>query len=331
MNVVSAVTTFNKIRSTVDTKAVHAQVKRPFRFFLCGDPALVAAMRVFLLSGHADEHVPLDAAACLETVLPNGMPILETGDAKAVLFLGLPGDLAGANLAMFAPLKLPVLAITVDASVAAPSGPASHPRPGAIEEYVVPRIDRTALKTKLLPHLIDCCRGIEIAVGRRLPALRETVALKLTRDAANNALRVAGASAVVDQVPVFGALLGAFTSAGDMVALTGIQMMLMFQIGATYGRDPDVQRVWELLPIVGGGFGWRIISRELSGFIPVAGIFIKGAIAYAGTIVVGESASFYYQHGRHMSRADAAQLYVDTKNSAIQFARDTFSRIRNRN
>jgi uncharacterized protein (DUF697 family) len=325
MNVVSAVATFNKIRSTVDTKAVHAQVKRPFRFFLCGDPALVAAMRAFLLSGHDDEHVPLDAAACLETVSPNGAPILETGDAKAVLFLGLPGDLASANLAMFKPLKLPVLAVTI----AAPSGPQSHPRPGAVEEYVVARIDRTALKAKVLPHLIDCCRGIEIAVGRRLPALRETVALKLTRDAANNALRVAGASAVVDQVPVFGALLGAFTSAGDMVALTGIQMMLMFQIGATYGRDPDVQRVWELLPIVGGGFGWRIISRELSGFIPVAGIFIKGAIAYAGTIVVGESASFYFQHGRHMSRADAAQLYVDTKNSAIQFARDAFSRIRN--
>ncbi len=329
MNVVTAAATFNKIRSSVDASAVHAQVKRPFRFFLCGDPALVAAMRVFLLSGHDDDHVPLDAAAVLETVSPSGAPILETGDARAVLFLGHPGDLAGANLELFAPLRLPVLAITFDPN-GTPSAPSAHPRPRSIEEYTIAAISSEALKPKVLPHLIECCKGIEIAVGRRLPALRESVALKLTRDAANNALKIAGASAVVDHVPVLGFVLGAFASAGDMVALTGIQMMLMLQIGAAYGRDPDVQRMWELLPIVGGGFGWRVISRELSGFIPVAGIFIKGAIAYAGTIVVGESASFYYQHGRHMSRADAAQLYTDTKNSALQFARDTFSKIKKR-
>jgi len=51
--------------------------------------------------------------------------------------------------------------------------------------------------------------GVEIAVGRRLPALRETVAAKLTRDAAQNALKVSLASAVVDHIPVVGLVLGA--------------------------------------------------------------------------------------------------------------------------
>ncbi len=130
-------------------------------------------------------------------------------------------------------------------------------------------------------------RGVEIAVGRNLPVLRESVAAKLTRDAANNALKVALASAAVDHIPLAGIVLGVFASAGDMVAITGIQVMLMLHIEAAYGQDPDMQRAWQLLPVIGGGFGWRTLARELVGFVPVAGIAIKGAIAYAGTIVVG--------------------------------------------
>jgi uncharacterized protein (DUF697 family) len=132
----------------------------------------------------------------------------------------------------------------------------------------------------------------------------------------------------VDQVPLLGAVLGAFASAGDMVAITGVQMTLMMQIGATFGKDPDLGRVWELLPIVGGGFGWRALSRELAGFIPVAGMFIKAAVAYAGTIVVGEGATFYFQHGRHMTAADGSRLYEEAKASAMTFARETFAKLR---
>ena len=194
-----------------------------------------------------------------------------------------------------------MFAVLVDAAVAATSGPAQAPAAGAIEDYVVPAIEFEWLRARLLPHLIDVCKNVEIAVGRRLPILRTTVAAKLTRDAALNALKVSGASAMIDNVPVVGAFLGAFVSAGDMMAITGIQMMLMLQIRATFGKDPDVAQMWELLPIVGGGFGWRALARELSGFIPVGGILIKSAIAYAGTVVVGEGATFYELHGRHMA------------------------------
>jgi uncharacterized protein (DUF697 family) len=181
---------------------------------------------------------------------------------------------------------------------------------------------------RVLPHLIEVCKGVEIAVGRRLPVLRTTVAAKLTRDAALNALKISGASAVLDNVPVVGAFLGAFVSAGDMMAITGVQMMLMLQIRAAFGKDPDVAQMWELLPVVGGGFGWRALARELSGFIPVGGILIKSAIAYAGTVVVGEGATFYELHGRHMASVDSAKVYEDAKASAQTFARDVLSRFR---
>jgi uncharacterized protein (DUF697 family) len=314
---------FRLVRSGLDVRSVHAHVRRPFRFLLCGDPAMVAELRALLLAGADDRTVPDDAPACLETVFPHTFVADDAGDVRAVLFLGRPGD--APQLGSLAVLKVPILAVAVDPDAPA-SGPVQMPAPGAVGAYAVPALTREALRGRVFPHLVDAARGVEIAVGRRLPPLRETVAAKLTRDAANNALKVAVASAVVDHVPV----LGVVASAGDMVAITGIQTMLMLHIEAAYGRDPDVQRIWQLLPVIGGGFGWRTLARELVGFVPIAGIAIKGAIAYAGTIVVGEGVAFFLQHGKHMSKSQASTIYERTKNDTLRFARDFVTRLKNR-
>jgi uncharacterized protein (DUF697 family) len=326
VNPTAAAAVFERLRSSLNVGAVHAGARRPFKFFLCGDPALTSALRAVLLSGQAGDTIPPEAAAAFETLA--GDRAVDTTDARAVICCGRPGDRAAMPLQRFLALQLPVLFLTVDPAATIAIGPSSAPAPGALEEYVVDRIAIETLHGRFLPHLIECCRGIEVAVGRQLPALRETVAAKLTRDAALNALKVAGASAVVDHVPILGVVLGAFASAGDMMAITGIQMTLMMNIGATYGRDPDLSQIWELLPIVGGGFGWRALARELSGFIPVGGIFIKAAIGYAGTVVVGEGVSYYYRHGRQMELGDAAHVYEDAKAAALTFARDLFERFR---
>ena len=45
-----------------------------------------------------------------------------------------------------------------------------------------------------------------------------------------------------------------------MMAITGIQMMLMLQIRATFGKDPDVAPMWELLrssAAASAGARWR--------------------------------------------------------------------------
>jgi uncharacterized protein (DUF697 family) len=320
---------FRLVRNGLDVGKVHAGVRKPFRFLLCGDPALVAELRVLLLAGHPDDTVPLDAAACLETIGADTVATIDPRDARVVIFLGRRGDLAGANLTPLRALRLPIFALTIDPQ-ALPSGPSTPPVAGTWAEYVVPALTREALRGRVFPHVAASCKSVEIAVGRRLPAMRETVAAKLTRDAANTALKVSLASAIVDHIPVVGIVLGAFASAGDMVAITGIQMMLLLHIEATYGRDPDVQRMWQLLPVIGGGFGWRAIARELAGFLPIAGIPIKGAVAYAGTIVVGEGVTFFLEHGRHMNKAQAAQIYERTKNDALTFARDLIGKFKPR-
>jgi len=318
---------FRLVRNGIDVKAVHAHTRKPFRFLLCGDPGLIAEFRALLLSGHDDGSVPLDAAACLETIPPNAPLITEPTEVRVVIFLGRRGDADGAALESLKALNVPIMAITLDPS-AQPSGPVSAPVAATFAEYIVPAISKEALRGRVFVHLVETCKGVEIAVGRRLPPLRETVAAKLTRDAANNALKVALASAVVDHIPVVGVVLGAFASAGDMVAITGIQMMLLLHIQAAYGKDPDVQRMWQLLPVIGGGFGWRSLARELAGFVPVAGIAIKGAIAYAGTIVVGEGVTFFLEQGQPMSKGQAKVIYERTKADALRFAREITARFK---
>jgi uncharacterized protein (DUF697 family) len=327
VNASSAVAVFQRLRGSLNVERVRTEARRPFKFFVCGDPALLGELRAVLLAGQPGDSVPADAAAAFETL--GTQRNVDTTDARAVICVGRATDRESLALEKLAALRLPVLVLIVDPDVTAPSGPAQAPGRGGVEEYVVDRIAPETLRGRFLPHLVDCCRKIEVAVGRRLPALRDTVAAKLTRDAAMNALKVSGASAVVDHVPLLGIVLGAFASGADMFAITGIQMSLMLNIGATYGRDPDLSAMWELLPVVGGGFGWRALAREISGFIPVGGVFIKAAIAYAGTVVVGEGVAYYYRtNGKHMGIDDAARVYDDAKASAMTFARDILARLR---
>ena len=323
MNAASAAAAFERLRGSLNTGAVHAGARRPFKFFMCGDPGLLGELRAILLAGHEGDSIPFEAAAAFETL--DLQRNVDTTDARAVICVARAGDRGSLGLDKLAPLRLPVLVLVVDRDVTAPSGPVQAPGPGGVEEYVV-ALD--VLRGRFLPHLIDCCKGIEVAVGRRLPPLRDTVAAKLTRDAAMAALKVAGASALIDHVPILGIVLGAFASGADMFAITGIQMNLMLNIGATYGRDPDLSQMWALLPVVGGGFGWRALARELSGFIPVGGVFIKAAIAYAGTVVVGEGVAFFYRNGRQMGVEDASRVYDDAKASAMTFAREILTRFR---
>ena len=326
MNASSAAAVFERLRGSLNAGAIHAGARRPFKFFVCGDPGLLGELRALLLAGHDGDAIPIDAAAAFETL--DLQRAVDTTDARAIICVARATDRGALGLERLAALRLPVLALIVDRDVTAPSGPSQAPPAGGVEEYVVDRVALEPLRGRFLPHLIDCCKGIEVAVGRRLPMLRDTVAAKLTRDAATSALKVAGASAVVDHVPILGVVLGAFASGADMFAITGIQMNLMLNIGATYGRDPDLGQMWELLPIVGGGFGWRALARELSGFIPVGGVFIKAAIAYAGTTVVGEGVAFFYRNGRQMNGEDASRIYDDAKASAMTFARDLLTRFR---
>jgi uncharacterized protein (DUF697 family) len=205
-----------------------------------------------------------------------------------------------------------------------PTAPHSHkPGPGVAARYYVSALDALELGKYLLPDIVTACRDVEISLAAKLPIFRPTVAAKITVDCALKSLQVAGASALIDHVPVLGLILGSIASAGDTIVITGMQVNMLLQIAGAYGKKAEFARVAELMPVIGGGYGWRALAREASGFIPFAGPVIKAGIAYAGTLVLGQAAGFYYETGNRMAPEKIGALYREAveraKNVAVEF------------
>lgn len=192
--------------------------------------------------------------------------------------------------------------------------------------YRLSALTPAEMRKHLLHDIVLACDGVEVALGAALPVFRPTVAAKLTLDCAMTCLKIGGASALADHVPLLGLVLGGIASAGDTIAITGLQVDMLLKISAAYGKRADWGRIIELLPVIGGGYGWRALARELSGFIPVAGIAIKAGIAYAGTLVVGQAAAYYYEHGKPLASDSTAALYHDALDRAKKLVGDLIER-----
>jgi uncharacterized protein (DUF697 family) len=117
------------------------------------------------------------------------------------------------------------------------------------------------------------------ALASRLPVLRPAVCAQLIKSFSRKNGLISAA---------------VFIPGVDMPLLTLNQIRLVLRIALAHGEEVDGQRAFELLGVVGIGFALRAAARELLDVIPVAGWAIKGAIAYAGTMAVGEAAVRYF-------------------------------------
>lgn len=199
--------------------------------------------------------------------------------------------------------------------------------PGTVTIYYLSALELDQLRKHVLPDIVRAHHDREIALAAAIPAFRSTVAAKLTAECAMASLQVAAASALADHIPVLGLITGGLASAGDTIVITALQMRMLLRIAAAYGKEPNISRVIELLPVVGGGYGWRALAREVSGFIPIAGIPIKAGIAYAGTVVVGQVAAYYYETGLKMPAKTISAVYRQASEHAKEFVRSMTARI----
>ena len=118
------------------------------------------------------------------------------------------------------------------------------------------------------------------SLAGRLPVLRGAVCAELIRSFSKRNALIAAA---------------VFIPGVDMPVLTLNQARLVLRIALAYGQPVDNQRAAELAGVVGAGFGFRTVARELLDVVPVAGWAVKGAIAYSGTRAIGEAAVRYFE------------------------------------
>ncbi|HWB83606.1 MAG TPA: hypothetical protein VG675_05675 [Bryobacteraceae bacterium] len=103
--------------------------------------------------------------------------------------------------------------------------------------------------------------------------------------------------------------IGEFAS--DTAFLTINQVRMAFMVAGACGAQVGyAHQKAEVLSIGCGALGWRAIARELVGKIPLGGGLIpKGAIAYAGTFVIGKGLERYYRARTTYSPAEREEIY----------------------
>ncbi|MBV8204508.1 MAG: hypothetical protein JO195_05725 [Candidatus Eremiobacteraeota bacterium] len=311
------------VRRRVDLKAVDEEARKRVCLAVCG-----ARREEFI--GALTAAGPAQADALI--MVPSLDDAITAGSVRAVVYCPEAESTNGA-LSDLARLPFAVFVVRTgegafDEGRLATMPASTKPSPGTAAVYQCSAIVLAELRKYMLPDIVHVYRGDEIALAAAVPAFRPIVAARLTMDCAMNSLKIAAASAIADHIPVLGLITGGIASAGDTIAITALQMRMLLRIAAAYGKKAEFARILELLPVVGGGYGWRALAREAVGFIPIAGIPIKAAVAYAGTLVVGQAASHYYETGAHMSPGAVGALYREATERAKEFTQRFLPRLR---
>jgi len=149
-------------------------------------------------------------------------------------------------------------------------------------------------------RIVDEKDELSLALSRQFPPFRKQVIDGIVQTIARENAMFVIATALPNVIPNMMELpwaLGEFAS--DTAFLTGNQIRMAFLIGAACGSDVGLAaQKGAVLSIIASAFGWRALARELAGKIPLGeGLIPKGAIAYAGTFVVGKAIQRFHSGG----------------------------------
>jgi uncharacterized protein (DUF697 family) len=181
--------------------------------------------------------------------------------------------------------------------------------------------DVTYLQREFIPALLELLPQQHLALGRQFPLFRLPIARQLINDTCFSNAAYSFSTGVVEIVPVLDLPL----NVTDMIVLTKTQAFLAYKLGLLLGFSTRWQDyVTEFGSVIGGGFLWRQLARQLIGLIPAWGIIPKVAVSYSGTYVVGNAILGWYLTGRNLSpkqmRALSVQAFARGKDYAKKLA-----------
>jgi hypothetical protein len=151
-----------------------------------------------------------------------------------------------------------------------------------------------------------------LALARNFHPFRQPVVDRVIHSVSRENALFAVVTALPDVIPSFLELpwsIGEFAS--DTAFLTINQIRMAFLIAAASDKPIGYSlQKGEIATIVTGAFGWRALARELVGKIPFGGGLIpKGAIAFAGTYVVGLGLDRFHRMGYGLTSEERRNSY----------------------
>jgi hypothetical protein len=163
-------------------------------------------------------------------------------------------------------------------------------------------------------HVLRGQEELGLALARSYPAFRKPVVDLIVHAVSRENALFAVATALPNIIPSLIELPWAMSEfASDTAFLTLNQVRMAFLIAAATGKEVGfLEQKAEIASIVASAFGWRAIARELAGKIPLGGGLIpKGAIAYAGTFVIGKGLAHLHHAGSALPAAERRKHYAE--------------------
>ncbi len=236
----------------------------------------------------------------------------------AILFFGadIPEEEALRNVAERMPIQVPCLwLVESDEEV---------PTQDTLSIPTLRVIPTRAAGPKVCKLMIGAFPELVLVLARNYSRIRRMYARRLIHQTATRNAAVATCSSLpVSTVPVIGIFLSLLATTGETLYLTASQLRLSLLMAAIHGHPVDFfDRIGELWPVIGGGFGWRTVARELVGFVPGAGWLAKAGVAYSGTWAVGEGARLFYEAGQPDDQEIQRELARRSRRQAALEARD---------
>ncbi|MBI6545566.1 MAG: hypothetical protein HY692_02155 [Cyanobacteria bacterium NC_groundwater_1444_Ag_S-0.65um_54_12] len=145
-------------------------------------------------------------------------------------------------------------------------------------ERIIEVADLADFSSKLPVSLFNLHHELVIPLARQFPIFRQQLAWEEIHATAQQ-------NALVGLIPVPG---------GDMPLMTANQIKLVWRLAVMFDLPINARRLQEILAVIGSGFGWRILFRQLTKLVPGPGWLIGGGLGYAGTMALGKAALEYF-------------------------------------
>jgi uncharacterized protein (DUF697 family) len=141
--------------------------------------------------------------------------------------------------------------------------------------------------------ILDSAEERNVVLARFYPALRDTAAQRLIKQAARQNAAIGAAF---------------FIPGTDMPLMTVNQIRMVLNLAVMYGEELSQERAVEILGVIGAGLGFRAVARQFVTVVPGPGWAYKGAMGYSGTIALGHAAIRYFKEGAPGAPSHLAEL-----------------------
>jgi len=310
MGVFRRLPTLWRLLREIDLESVRREAEQPFQVLVCAQDVADAEDLATRLSGPGARH-PWVLAALPDQALRRARSGVVDVALLRTPTVRIAPALAGARAALIA-AGVPTITVVEVAG-------------GAMD--LIAREGEAARVLLSAPGGEDALYGTVVAavpplarvsLARQLPPLRKATFDELTEETARANAVYALTMGLAEVVP----LLGVPLNLADIVVLTKNQLVMSYRIALAAGKQGAPRElVGELVGVIGGGFLFRQVGRELVGLMPVIGIVPKVAVAYAGTLAIARAVVVWASEGDRLRPEALKRVYKDAWRKGKALAR----------